>query len=290
MSLPVDAWSARLTATLHVFATDKKARAGARWLIHASLEAGVEPRIGPILLTKLPLSASSAPAITAARHEEAEGEQHVASSRKRRKKTGAQAQLRRIIDYYEAELQEAVSTDAVPAAPCPPSPPPEPDLPEYLAHFPPAAPTRTYASAARSPLSEATANARPAPTAPAQCNGPSQEEIRSFVFDTLFANEWDSDLRVRKISLTADAPSFKVKVPRTSRAGVNETLTGEQIAARLVKVMRSRAQPGPTMDAWRKDQIAWLLQPTRPTLGFTGARTAYGFDSQAKSTASRSTG
>ena len=54
--------------------------------------------------------------------------------------------------------------------------------------------------------------------------------------------------------------------------------------------MRSRAQPGATMDAWRKDQIAWLLQPTRPTLGFTGARTAYGFDSQAKSTASRSTG
>ena len=45
------------------------------------------------------------------------------------------------------------------------------------------------------------------------------------------------------------------------------------------------------MDAWRKDQIAsWLLQPTRPTLGFTGARTAYGIDSQAKSTASRSTG
>ena len=168
-----------------------------------------------------------------------------------------------------------MSTDAVPAAPCPPSPPPEPDLPEYLAHFPPAAPTRTYASAACSPLSAATANARPEPTAPAQCNGPSQEEIRSFVFDTLFANEWDSDLRVRKISLTADAPSFKFKVPRTSRAGVNETLTGEQIAARLVKVMRSRAQPGATMDAWRKDQIAWLLQPTRPTLGFTGARTAY---------------
>ena len=60
-------------------------------------------------------------------------------------------------------------------------------------------------------------------------------------------------------------------MPRTSRAGVNDTLTGEQIAARLVKVMRSRAQPGATMDAWRKDQLAWLLQPTRPTMGFRGS-------------------
>ena len=71
-------------------------------------------------------------------------------------------------------------------------------------------------------------------------------------------------LRVRRISLTADAPSFKVKVPRTSRAGVNETLTGEQVAARLVSVMRSRAHRGKTMDEWRKEQLAWLLDPVRP--------------------------
>ena len=69
---------------------------------------------------------------------------------------------------------------------------------------------------------------------------------------------------VRKISFTADAPSFKVKVPRTSRAGVNETLTGEQVAARLVSVMRSRAHRGKTMDEWRKEQLAWLLDPVRP--------------------------
>ena len=67
-----------------------------------------------------------------------------------------------------------------------------------------------------------------------------------------------------RISLTADAPSFKVKVPRTSRAGVNETLTGEQVAARLVSVMRSRAHRGKTMDEWRKEQLAWLLDPVRP--------------------------
>ena len=88
--------------------------------------------------------------------------------------------------------------------------------------------------------------------------------IRSFVFDSLFDNRWDNDLRVRRISLTADAPSFKVKVPRTSRAGVNETLTGEQVAARLVSVMRSRAHRGKTMDEWRKEQLAWLLDPVRP--------------------------
>ena len=93
---------------------------------------------------------------------------------------------------------------------------------------------------------------------------PSEEDIRSFVFDSLFDNRWDNDLRVRRISLTADAPSFKVKVPRTSRAGVNETLTGEQVAARLVSVMRSRAHRGKTMDEWRKEQLAWLLDPVRP--------------------------
>ena len=99
---------------------------------------------------------------------------------------------------------------------------------------------------------------------PAKQPPPSEEDIRSFVFDSLFDNRWDNDLRVRRISLTADAPSFKVKVPRTSRAGVNETLTGEQVAARLVSVMRSRAHRGKTMDEWRKEQLAWLLDPVRP--------------------------
>ena len=104
----------------------------------------------------------------------------------------------------------------------------------------------------------------PRPPPPAKQPPPSEEDIRSFVFDSLFDNRWDNDLRVRRISLTADAPSFKVKVPRTSRAGVNETLTGEQVAARLVSVMRSRAHRGKTMDEWRKEQLAWLLDPVRP--------------------------
>ena len=47
---------------------------------------------------------------------------------------------------------------------------------------------------------------------------------------------------MRRISLTADAPSFKVKVPRTSRAGVNETLTGVKAvvfpSATILAVMR----------------------------------------------------
>ena len=43
-----------------------------------------------------------------------------------------------------------------------------------------------------------------------------------------------------------------------------ETLTGEQVAARLVSVMRSRAHRGKTMDEWRKEQLAWLLDPVRP--------------------------
>ena len=46
--------------------------------------------------------------------------------------------------------------------------------------------------------------------------------------------------------------------------GVNETLTGEQVAARLVSVMHSRPHRGKTMDEWRKEQLAWLLDPVRP--------------------------
>ena len=32
---------------------------------------------------------------------------------------------------------------------------------------------------------------------------------------------------------------------------------------RLVSVMRSRAHRGKTMDEWRKEQLAWLLDPVR---------------------------
>ena len=116
----------------------------------------------------------------------------------------------------------------------------------------------------RSTYKKVGAAAAPRPPLPAKQPPPSEEDIRQFVFDSLFDNRWDNDLRVRRISLTADAPSFKVKVPRTSRAGVNETLTGEQVAARLVSVMRSRAHRGKTMDEWRKEQLAWLLDPVRP--------------------------
>ena len=123
--------------------------------------------------------------------------------------------------------------------------------------------TQQAASAAAAPPPPGAA-AAPRPPPPAKQPPPSEEDIRSFVFDSLFDNRWDNDLRVRRISLTADAPSFKVKVPRTSRAGVNETLTGEQVAARLVSVMRSRAHRGKTMDEWRKEQLAWLLDPVRP--------------------------
>ena len=122
----------------------------------------------------------------------------------------------------------------------------------------------TRSRAAQATQQAASAAAAPPPPPPAKQPPPSEEDIRSFVFDSLFDNRWDNDLRVRRISLTADAPSFKVKVPRTSRAGVNETLTGEQVAARLVSVMRSRAHRGKTMDEWRKEQLAWLLDPVRP--------------------------
>ena len=122
----------------------------------------------------------------------------------------------------------------------------------------------TRSRAAQATQQAASAAAAPPRPPPAKQPPPSEEDIRSFVFDSLFDNRWDNDLRVRRISLTADAPSFKVKVPRTSRAGVNETLTGEQVAARLVSVMRSRAHRGKTMDEWRKEQLAWLLDPVRP--------------------------
>ena len=121
----------------------------------------------------------------------------------------------------------------------------------------------TCSRAAQATQQAASSAAAPRPP-PAKQPPPSEEAIRSFVFDSLFDNRRDNDLRVRRISLTADAPSFKVKVPRTSRAGVNETLTGEQVAARLVSVMRSRAHRGKTMDEWRKEQLAWLLDPVRP--------------------------
>ena len=101
----------------------------------------------------------------------------------------------------------------------------------------------------------------------------SEEAIRSLVFDTLHDNNWDAELRVRKVSFTADAPSFKIKVPRTSRAGVNETLAAEEVVARLVKVVRSLRTPPlwATLDAvkaaWRKEELAWLLHPQQPQRG-----------------------
>ena len=34
----------------------------------------------------------------------------------------------------------------------------------------------------------------------------------------------------------------------------------------LVSVMRSRAHRGKTMGEWRKEQLAWLLDPVRPAM------------------------
>jgi hypothetical protein len=305
-----ESFAACLGATLRMLADDKKARTGLRCVIAMGHDLGYEPRAGQISFYKLqPCTTSASPAAAP----EEPSTQHAAQRRKRRK-TGAQAQLRRIVGYYEAELQGAQPAEAMPPAPCPLSPPLEPDYsillvePERSRVPEPEPPplARTYAAAARSPLSAAAANVQPAtmrqppasakepatrsraaqatqqaasaaaappppgaaaaprPPPPAKQPPPSEEDIRSFVFDSLFDNRWDNDLRVRRISLTADAPSFKVKVPRTSRAGVNETLTGEQVAARLVSVMRSRAHRGKTMDEWRKEQLAWLLDPVRP--------------------------
>ena len=83
----------------------------------------------------------------------------------------------------------------------------------------------------------------PAAPPPAKQPPQSEEDIRSFVFDSLFDNRWDNDLRVRRISLTADAAEPQGQgAARTSRAGVNETLTGVKAvvfpSATILAVMR----------------------------------------------------
>ena len=161
-----ESFAACLGATLRMLADDKKARTGLRCVIAMGHDLGYEPRAGQISFYKLqPCTTSASPAAAP----EEPSTQHAAQRRKRRK-TGAQAQLRRIVGYYEAELQGAQPAEAMPPAPCPLSPPLEPDYsillvePERSRVPEPEPPplARTYAAAARSPLSAAAANVQPA--------------------------------------------------------------------------------------------------------------------------------
>ena len=270
MALPVDAWSARLTATLHIFAHDKKARAGARWLMHAAQSARVEPRIGAITFSQL--MQPTQPAHPVAPPIAPEGVELV--SRKKKRKTGAQAKLRRLVDYYEAETDEA-SVWPPTHNPCEP-PPLEPDLSPLLQLPPPPAPP-SYAAAVLSPVSAAADNgARKEPRAPSppkQQPAPallqfSREEIYAFVTDTVATNDWEGNLRSRMLRFKAGGPSFKVKVPRDSRAGDNDALSAEDVTVRLTRLMRSERMcvGARHVAACRKEQIRWLLAPGKPSV------------------------
>ena len=93
--------------------------------------------------------------------------------------------------------------------------------------------------------------------------------MAAFVFDTLYHFHWDKcDLRVRKIGFTADdAASFKVKVPRASRAGSNDVLSGKQVAMGLARIERSVRTIGKAkgLACWQ-EQLKWLLHPSQPEL------------------------
>ena len=60
--------------------------------------------------------------------------------------------------------------------------------------------------------------------------------------------------------------SFKVKVPRRSRAGDNDSIGAVQMAVRLDKMMRQTASlTGRAWDGWRQEQPAWLFSPHQPS-------------------------
>ena len=88
-----ESFAACLGATLRMLADDKKARTGLRCVIAMGHDLGYEPRVGQISFYKLqPCTTSASPAAAP----EEPSTQHAAQRRKRRK-TGAQAQLRRIV-------------------------------------------------------------------------------------------------------------------------------------------------------------------------------------------------
>ena len=70
---------------------------------------------------------------------------------------------------------------------------------------------------------------------------PSAEDTRKFVDSIVADNGWDNDCRSRLIRFEADGQSFKVKVPRRSRAGDNDSIGAVQMAVRLDKMMRQTA-------------------------------------------------
>ena len=329
MSLPVDVSAARLKVTLHVFAHDKKARAGARWLISAANEAGVEPRIGQVTFAKVLHSSTSITASTMLEQGEAEGAHPEAPPRKkpRKKKTGLQARLRALPEYYDCEVLEGEPVEMV-YPELPGEPPLEPDLSALL--LPRAVSARSYATAARSPLATARDNAiaarnfvtamkyagepgyeyrrgehgtghytivavpgdarakRGSPPKPGDAREkrtsppkppkamqqpprqpqPTAEELRQFVHASLADNGWDADLRSRMLRFdAASGPSFKVQVPRTSRAGCNDELTAVQVVARLSDIRRKHAiYSGGQWAEWRREKLQWLLGP-RPLFG-----------------------
>ena len=88
------------------------------------------------------------------------------------------------------------------------------------------------------------------------------------MLQVLFDAQCDKDLRVRKIRFAADdATSFKIKVPRTSRAGSNDVLTAELVAARLRKVLRCKQGAlSKAMVCWQREQLQWLLHPAQPPI------------------------
>ena len=90
---------------------------------------------------------------------------------------------------------------------------------------------------------------------------------RSRIGDAIVAdNGWDNDCRSRMIRFEADGQSFKVKVPRRSRAGDNDSIGAVQMAVRLDKMMRQTASlTGRAWDGWRQEQLAWLFSPHQPS-------------------------
>jgi len=95
---------------------------------------------------------------------------------------------------------------------------------------------------------------------------PSAEDTRKFVDSIVADNGWDNDCRSRLIRFEADGQSFKVKVPRRSRAGDNDSIGAVQMAVRLDKMMRQTASlTGRAWDGWRQEQLAWLFSPHQPS-------------------------
>ena len=276
MSLDADVLAARLGATLEMFAANKKARAGLRWVVAAALEAGCEPRVGPLSFYKLQAPKSTGTTLEC-EPEATAGQQRSSRKRKRRPKPRAKrGALDGLVDYYNAQLcEEGVGGDFLPPAPCAP-PPLEPDMSELLTG---AAAPRSYAEAARSsPQAGSKRTASPttavlqSPAKVQATRGGLGEQMPAFLAGILEERGWADDLVDFVVNPASNPLEYHVvRVPRSCCAVKH--YKGPYVHEVLRRMMSPEvtvwAKPG-TVEDYIATEIKRYFEPAAPPEGEQG--------------------